>query len=533
MKANVYDRSIYITEPETIVARSVEEYTVQFEFSEAWDGYATVAVFKTHDGTLKEVITVDGEAVIPWEVLQEPGVLYIGIYGTKTGKFRPTVWSEPQTIYDGAEEGDPAADPETTPWQQAVEQISEDVASAQAAAEASQTAAAAGPKIVNNTWYVWDSEEEAYVTTGVSATEPGPEGYSPSVEITKSGKRTTITITDKTGPHVATILDGEDGPGSGGNGDMTKAIYDTNNDGTVDSADVATNATKLGNQLPAYYAKATDIPTVPTNVSAFTNDAGYITSAPTKTSDLTNDSGFITGTEAQTALSELMSEIDDDYVAKAGGTMSGSLGIQDNVIDVDGDHPSESQIGIALKFKDKDDVDAGLVRLTRATNGRIALQLLATRNVNGTDINNALTIGIHEDGTLQILLSALAKAAWRSALGINTVSYNVTLDAATTYIEQNNRNVSVYVIGGMAVMTFSVNLTSTQTPSSPAYYQIGTLPAECKPANTIYFCSPIRDSTDSAAVSINNSLAISLRHRNTSSGFIQFSMAYPLDPSVL
>ena len=52
------------------------------------------------------------------------------------------------------------------------------------------------------------------------------------------------------------------------------------------------------------------IPTVPTNVSAFTNDAGYITknvndltyytktadlpSVPTKTSDLTNDSGFIT-----------------------------------------------------------------------------------------------------------------------------------------------------------------------------------------------------------------------------------------------
>ena len=305
MKANVYDRSIYITEPETIVARSVEEYTVHFDFSEAWDGYATVAVFKTHDGTLKEVITVDGEAVIPWEVLTEPGVLYIGVYGTKTGKFRPTVWSEPQTIYDGAEEGDPAADPETTPWQQAVEQISEDVATAQAAAEASQTAAAAGPKIVNNTWYVWDSEEEAYVSTGVSATEPGPEGYSPSVEITKSGKRTTITITDKTGPHVATILDGEDGSGSGGNGDMTKAIYDTNNDGTVDSADVATNATKLGNQLPAYYAKATDIPTVPTNVSAFTNDAGYITSAPTKTSDLTNDSGFITSAALPTDVSDL------------------------------------------------------------------------------------------------------------------------------------------------------------------------------------------------------------------------------------
>lgn len=46
-------------------------------------------------------------------------------------------------------------------------------------------------------------------------------------------------------------------------------------------------------------AVSISIPTVPTNVSAFTNDAGYITSAslptvPTKTSELTNDSGYIT-----------------------------------------------------------------------------------------------------------------------------------------------------------------------------------------------------------------------------------------------
>lgn len=42
-----------------------------------------------------------------------------------------------------------------------------------------------------------------------------------------------------------------------------------------------------------------NIPTVPTVVSAFTNDAGYITASdiptiPTKTSQLTNDSGFLT-----------------------------------------------------------------------------------------------------------------------------------------------------------------------------------------------------------------------------------------------
>lgn len=49
----------------------------------------------------------------------------------------------------------------------------------------------------------------------------------------------------------------------------------------------------------ALCAEKTEIPTVPTNVSSFTNDAGYITSSaiptvPTKTSQLTNDSGYIT-----------------------------------------------------------------------------------------------------------------------------------------------------------------------------------------------------------------------------------------------
>lgn len=48
----------------------------------------------------------------------------------------------------------------------------------------------------------------------------------------------------------------------------------------------------------------------PTNVSYWTNDAGYITSAalPTKTSDLTNDSGFITSADVPTKTSDLTND---------------------------------------------------------------------------------------------------------------------------------------------------------------------------------------------------------------------------------
>lgn len=109
-------------------------------------------------------------------------------------------------------------------------------------------------------------------------------------------------------------------------------------DGTISSNDVATQLFDLSDDLPVSqteknawnsksnfsgsYNDLTDkpaIPTIPTNVSSFTNDAGYLTEVPsqyitetemnnaisgkanssdipTKVSDLTNDSGFITNT---------------------------------------------------------------------------------------------------------------------------------------------------------------------------------------------------------------------------------------------
>lgn len=78
----------------------------------------------------------------------------------------------------------------------------------------------------------------------------GPAGVSPTVSVSKTGKVTTITITDATGPHTATINDGADGSGAG---DMVRATYDVNENGIVDDAE------RLGGQLPSYYAKASDL----------------------------------------------------------------------------------------------------------------------------------------------------------------------------------------------------------------------------------------------------------------------------------
>ena len=59
------------------------------------------------------------------------------------------------------------------------------------------------------------------------------------------------------------------------------------------------------------------IPTIPTNVSAFNNDAGYITSSsvPTKVSELDNDSGYITSSSLPTKTSQL--DNDSGYITSA------------------------------------------------------------------------------------------------------------------------------------------------------------------------------------------------------------------------
>lgn len=51
----------------------------------------------------------------------------------------------------------------------------------------------------------------------------GAPGYSPTVQISKTGKVTTVTITDENGDHIFKINDGQDGTGSG---DMHTSTYD-------------------------------------------------------------------------------------------------------------------------------------------------------------------------------------------------------------------------------------------------------------------------------------------------------------------
>ena len=59
--------------------------------------------------------------------------------------------------------------------------------------------------------YTVTFNDNTTTTFTVTNGKDGVDGVSPTVTTSKSGKTTTITITDKDGTHTATILDGEDG----------------------------------------------------------------------------------------------------------------------------------------------------------------------------------------------------------------------------------------------------------------------------------------------------------------------------------
>lgn len=130
--------------------------------------------------------------------------------------------------------------------------------------------------------------------------DTGNDGFSPTVTTSKSGKVTTITITDANGPHTATINDGADGQGSG---DMLKSTYDTNASGVVDNAEKVNNHT-VAADVPANAAFTDTTYSAGTNVQI---SSGNVISA--------TDTTYTAGTNVQISNSNVISATDTTYTA--------------------------------------------------------------------------------------------------------------------------------------------------------------------------------------------------------------------------
>lgn len=174
-----------IEKPQVITSGTVG-MTAVFAFDSVWDGLAKTAVFRGCKE--KRIVPLyDDAAVIPWEVLKEPGVwLSVGVYGTNTdGSLAiPTIWANVCMIRAGATgDGDPSADPTPPVWDQMNAEI-------EALKEAIENGGGG---------------------SGGGGGTPGKDGFSPIAKVTQTSSGAVITITDAKGTTTATVKNGHDG----------------------------------------------------------------------------------------------------------------------------------------------------------------------------------------------------------------------------------------------------------------------------------------------------------------------------------
>lgn len=114
--------------PELLTAGMAKAVTVEFVFSDDWDGLTKTAVFSNGKTTV-DVLAADwdGDTVpVPHEVLAVPGRhARVGVYGAdESGVVLPTVWVSLGKVQTGADpSGDASADPSMPVWAQLQKQI--------------------------------------------------------------------------------------------------------------------------------------------------------------------------------------------------------------------------------------------------------------------------------------------------------------------------------------------------------------------------------------------------------------------------
>lgn len=114
--------------PELLTAGMAKAVTVEFVFSDEWDGLTKTAVFSNGKTTV-DVLAAnwDGDTVpVPHEVLAVPGRhARVGVYGAdESGVVLPTVWVSLGKVQPGADpSGDASADPSLPVWAQLQSQI--------------------------------------------------------------------------------------------------------------------------------------------------------------------------------------------------------------------------------------------------------------------------------------------------------------------------------------------------------------------------------------------------------------------------
>lgn len=121
---NVDGQVLTATPAAILVSQSVGVVTFSCTFDNSWDGLTKKVVFR-NGGRKKELIYTDGQALVPWEVLQCDGYLWISVVGYADGKQQPTAEMDiPLSVgRSGAIQGDSPQNYTPPLWQQVSNQV--------------------------------------------------------------------------------------------------------------------------------------------------------------------------------------------------------------------------------------------------------------------------------------------------------------------------------------------------------------------------------------------------------------------------
>lgn len=84
------DKTLTPTNLPKITSGGREEVRVEFAFDPSWSKAGKVAVFYRTEELTHHAVLVDDACTVPWYVLQQPGKLYIGVYGAEGETIRTT-----------------------------------------------------------------------------------------------------------------------------------------------------------------------------------------------------------------------------------------------------------------------------------------------------------------------------------------------------------------------------------------------------------------------------------------------------------
>lgn len=83
IRVDCVDQRLFVTSPQSIASGGRNEDVVEFNFCPLWDGYAKTAVFYRSEDDVYHAVLSGNQCIIPHEVLQDDGIMYFGVFGTK------------------------------------------------------------------------------------------------------------------------------------------------------------------------------------------------------------------------------------------------------------------------------------------------------------------------------------------------------------------------------------------------------------------------------------------------------------------